>query len=539
MRLCQVHFSALFRGLRAAVVVLVTFAGCFMRLQAAAALLLTAGLLISCGDSSLEEISSSRSPEEIYHIAHDYINGYDHEINLEKAVILYSMAAERGYPPAEYMLANMYLTGSMVETDLRRATSLFIRAADHGIVEAQALLGRCLFENTGLQVDQETALKYLIMAARTDPASMTSLAYMHLTGNHVVKDTGKALALLNRAAEYKDPRALVILASIYINGDFGVQPDHYRGINLLQIAVAQPDNTDALIFFSQVYLEGKGVPQDEIRGLDYLRQAAEKDSPRAQYELGKYYWKKKNDYSKALNWIGKAAENGMLQAQEQLAYLYENGLGINQDLDNAIKWYERAAVRGSESAKYRLAVLLSRHRLDDQDSAGRIRELLGTLEHDAGSGDPVALRKLYYLYASSGRQEDREQAASYMKRIIDLGDMALLTSIARERFTGSVDLYADKPEAFRLMNIAAMAGYAPAQIQLADWYRAGEIRSGGEGDEASDGKDNIHAYVWYSLAADSDGSARSSRRNLRLKKDEIRQANDEILRLRKEIGRKQ
>ncbi|MBQ8706610.1 MAG: SEL1-like repeat protein [Succinivibrionaceae bacterium] len=497
-----------------------------MNFRILASVCVFAACLAGCGDDSLETISRTKTPEEIYSLAREYINGYDHEINHDKAIVLYAMAAERGYAPAEYMLANLYFTGSMVDLDMRRATDYFERAANHGIVEAQSKLAETLFESNGLLVDETVALDNLMKAAESDPKAMTQLAYLYMTGSYVRKDVKDGMALLAKAVEYKEPKALVAMSSIYINGDFGIPKDLYRGINLLQIAVAQPDNIEALIAYSDVYINGKGVAMDEEKGMDYLRQAAERNSVKAQYMLGRRYWDRR-DYAKAVHWLAQAAESGMIPAQEQLGYLYANGLGVTQNAQTAISWYEKAANRGSKSARYQLAVLLSRNN-GRQD---RITELVKELREQAGSGDENAMKKLYYLYAGSLDERDAKRAEEYLDLIVKSGNLELMTAIARERFTGSVNMYADKPLAFRIMNQAAMSGYTPAQIQLADWYRAGELQNQDE----PEGSGKVNAYVWYSLAAEHDGSARSSRRNIHLGKDEIRKAKSEIDRIRKEI----
>ena len=502
---------------------------CFMKLRYMIASMLLAAFISGCGEDSIETISRTKTPEEIYLMARDYINGYDHEISHDKAFLLYSMAAERGYPPAEYMIASLYHTGSMVEADMDKAADYYIRAADHGIVEAQCVIGGTLFENNGLKVSEDVALDNLMKAAVSDSKAKTQLAYLYLTGTYVRKNVKRGLELLNEAVKYNEPRALVALSSAYINGDFGVEKDYYKGISLLNIAVAQHDNLEALIAYSDLYMNGKGVAADERRGLDYLRQAAERDSIQAQYLLGSYYWKHQ-DYAKSVHWLTLAAGNGMTPAQEQLGYLYANGLGVEQNEDTAIEWYEKASLRGSSSARYQLAVLLS-HKADRAD---RISELVSDLAELARTGDLSAIKKLYYLYAGSRSPELQSGAEEYLQKILDSKNMELITQIAKERFSGSVNLYADKDLAFRLMNYAAMSGYTPAQIQLADWYRAGEIQN----EMNSEENNSMNAYIWYSIAAERDGTAKNSRRNIHLRKDEVQRANSEINRLKKEINNK-
>jgi len=45
-----------------------------------------------------------------------------------------------------------------------------------------------------------------------------------------------------------------------------------------------------------------------------------------------------------------AAENGNIKAQFNLALLYENGEGIEQNLEKALYWYQKAAENGDAKA---------------------------------------------------------------------------------------------------------------------------------------------------------------------------------------------
>ena len=62
-------------------------------------------------------------------------------------------------------------------------------------------------------------------------------------------------------------------------------------------------------------------------------------------------------YATAERALRKAAVKGDVRAQNNLGYLYENGLGIPQDFTQALQWYKRAADGGLADAQYNLATL--------------------------------------------------------------------------------------------------------------------------------------------------------------------------------------
>jgi len=73
------------------------------------------------------------------------------------------------------------------------------------------------------------------------------------------------------------------------------------------------------------------------------------------YEKG---WGVKQDYKEATKWYRKAAvENGLAQAQYNLAYMYNNGRGVKQDYKEAVKWFRKAAEQRYAAAQYDLGLM--------------------------------------------------------------------------------------------------------------------------------------------------------------------------------------
>jgi TPR repeat protein len=64
------------------------------------------------------------------------------------------------------------------------------------------------------------------------------------------------------------------------------------------------------------------------------------------------------DYSLALHWYGRAADQGYAAAQNNLGAMYEYGLGVAQGDAEAAKWYRQAAVQGDVQAQHSLGQML-------------------------------------------------------------------------------------------------------------------------------------------------------------------------------------
>ena len=48
-----------------------------------------------------------------------------------------------------------------------------------------------------------------------------------------------------------------------------------------------------------------------------------------------------------------------IQAQANVGYMYEEGLGVTQQFDVALQWYEKAAVSGSMQASHNLGMMFT------------------------------------------------------------------------------------------------------------------------------------------------------------------------------------
>lgn len=90
--------------------------------------------------------------------------------------------------------------------------------------------------------------------------------------------------------------------------------------------------------------------------IDELAAKAQNGEARAQFELGLYY-DENNDYTQALAWYGKAAEQGLAEAQYNLAVMYAGGLGLPQNSLKAFEWLTKAAKQNAAPAQYALGCL--------------------------------------------------------------------------------------------------------------------------------------------------------------------------------------
>lgn len=90
---------------------------------------------------------------------------------------------------------------------------------------------------------------------------------------------------------------------------------------------------------------GVCVEAEPVRGIDFIRQAAEQGLPAALEQLGRYHAEGKLvqvDKPRAVVYLREAAAQGNLRAQIQLAELFIDGYGSPYDFEDAYHWLYNA-----------------------------------------------------------------------------------------------------------------------------------------------------------------------------------------------------
>ncbi|MDR1607847.1 MAG: sel1 repeat family protein [Deltaproteobacteria bacterium] len=150
----------------------------------------------------------------------------------------------------------------------------------------------------------------------------------------------------------KNTRVLVIffslLAVLSLSSPLALGQPAQEGLDSLEKKALAGD-PDAQLRLGQNLIRTKDSAKN-AQGLQWIQKAAEQNLPEAQEELATIYfkgWPAPEDKALAFQWRLKAAEQGLADAQYQLAYAYENGLGAAKDPAQAFKWY-LAAAEGEE-----------------------------------------------------------------------------------------------------------------------------------------------------------------------------------------------
>ena len=109
----------------------------------------------------------------------------------------------------------------------------------------------------------------------------------------------------------------------------------------------------------EMFQRGKAAygAEQYTEAIEWYSKAAEQGHPEAQCNLGVHYIKGEGiskNWTEAVTWFRKAAEQGNSRAQFNLGLCYSRGEGVAQNWAEAVRWYREAAEHGNDKAQNRL-----------------------------------------------------------------------------------------------------------------------------------------------------------------------------------------
>lgn len=256
------------------------------------------------------------------------------------------------------------------------------KQAERGNADAQVKLGECYAKGQGIPKDSAEAARWYRKAAEQgDARAQERLGLCYSNGEGVPQDFFEAVRWYRKAAEQGLALAQSRLGQGYYDGE-GVPQDYVEAVQWLRKASEQ-NSSDGGVFFNiqaaqvrlgHCYYNGRGVLQDYAEAVRWYRQAAEKKNIQvelgnkfvaledsgdleAQNRLGICYYNGlgvPQNYTEAVQWFRKAAEEGLADAQYYLGKCYYDGQGVSQDYNEAIVWYRKAAENGNTDAQVSL-----------------------------------------------------------------------------------------------------------------------------------------------------------------------------------------
>ncbi len=239
-----------------------------------------------------------------------------------------------------------------------------------------------------------------------------------------------------------------------------------------------------LIMFNilAIYSYAKSESRSEIK------YKAKKGDREAQLKLGKLYLEGderiKPDNKKAFHWISQSAEQEFPPAQYYIAQCYEDGIGVDVDLEKSLSFLIKAAEQGVEPAQSKAAAKLIAK--NDFDKAAKY------LQMSSEQGNIDSSRKLGQLFLQTeGKNQDLLQAIKYLGRAAESGDSQAMLLLAN-LYSGENGLITpDYTKMIQYLWEAAGKNFPEAQTKLGECFEDGFGLT----------KDTQMAVKWYKKAA--------------------------------------
>jgi TPR repeat protein len=270
-------------------------------------------------------------------------------------------------------------------------------------------------------------------------------------------DFARAVSFLKPLSDAGDPAAQAKLGGLYVLG-LGVQADPVEGLLLARRSFAAGSADGAAVMLEICVLHHQGTADDCGKIAEYFLNKAEGGDAMAAMKLSGLFIGGapgiEKDPAAGLNWLRKAADEGLALAEISLSTQYSlgplGGLGLPHDPVQARAWLQRAADQGETSAMTSLA-----------------------MEHQMGLETPKDIPKALALY----------------RKAADAGDLGAVDSLARLYDEGK-DVPRDEAQAVQWYMKAAQAGDAEAQAKVGSAFALGKGVQ----------RDAVLAYVWLDVA---------------------------------------
>ncbi|WP_455221039.1 tetratricopeptide repeat protein [Kaarinaea lacus] len=352
----------------------------FKRIYILSQLLAINTRLIVDATATLLLVVTACAPHTIAQGAASSYQSYDTSIDYT----IFRLASEKNDPSAQYLVGRNYLKGKSVKKDVKKAIQWLERAANQNHAKAQYQLGKMYLYGEEVNQDLNQAFYYLIQAAGShDLDAQFELANYYLQGNPGTEQYNNAIKWLRRAVKREHVRAHYLLGKLIYEGK-GTAPNPTEAVALLSIAEenglqeasrylkkVKADNPD----LANLLVDNKVAksPSPSASSPPPVKPAPQvatstasppqaKSEPNANeyYRMGLAALTKENNArntEKAAEYFQKAAEKNHGKAQYQLAKLYQQGIGVEQDARLYRQWLEKSANSGVQSAKRDLRAL--------------------------------------------------------------------------------------------------------------------------------------------------------------------------------------
>ena len=198
-------------------------------------------------------------------------------------------------------------------------------------------------------------------------------------------------------------------------------------IKLLHVSALQ-GSAENQYFLAYAYQTGSvtvnkvTIPRNDKWALFWYQRAAEQGHVDAQFQLAQMYYsadEAKRDYPKAAYWYLKAAKQNKPEAQYMIGLMYYFARGLKQDYQQARYWYQKSAEQGYVYAQLNLGAMYHEGEGGSED----YQKSLYWYHKAAEQGNDISQLRLGFMYEDGeGVKRDINQAISWYRKAAKQGN---------------------------------------------------------------------------------------------------------------------
>jgi len=286
---------------------------------------------------------------------------------------------------------------------------------------------------------------------------------------------------LQERAEQGDVKAQLDLARMYRNGNSFEEQNYAKAAYWFTKAAAQT-NADALLHLGMLYCKGLGVPCDQQKGLELIRQAGDQGDAKLQYLIGVMFGTEDEkllpyDPAEAAYWFHEAALQSHVESQKYLGVMYYFGKGVQRDFVEAARWLQEPAEQGDMKAQRLLGSMYELGQGVDKNLAEAAR----WYRKAADQGDEQAQTFLGSMYIfGDGVVKDMVEAAHWLRKAAEQGSEYAQRELGKMYYRG-MGVVKDPKQAYIWLLIASSRGLTDVeklieQVEADPFLTANDIR---------------------------------------------------------------
>ena len=311
----------------------------------------------------LQEEAEHHNLNACYQLAKKYQTGDGIKMDLYKAAMWYSIAADNGHSMAAYKLGQIYLSNTndniitkneeLGQEYCHKAYLRFYHELQDPRVFEKIENNKLVALDEGIESPYGAYLQCVI-------------GDMYLKGEGVEKDYKKAFSWFELSAANGYINAYYKLGNLYYHGQ-GTKQDLQQAMNCYRKAKGNPYAEYKL---GIMYQRGEGTQQNFERAAAHFVEASSQNNPYAHYKLANLIEDEKLQsvekdpevtnilYEKSLDLFKKLNQKNASDVLEyRIGQMYLSGKGTEINLPEAEKWLGLSAAEGNPFAIYQIATL--------------------------------------------------------------------------------------------------------------------------------------------------------------------------------------